>query len=72
MENRFYETESKIYISYADDQVAIDEHIDDDTLKKQMKQDLAVQEAVQRIAEAAVEVDMPEEELDVQEESEEK
>jgi len=40
--------------------------------KKQMKQDLAVQEAVKKIAEAAVEVDMPEEELDVQEESEEK
>ena len=40
--------------------------------KKQMKQDLAVQEAVKKIAESAVEVDMPEEELDVQEESEEK
>ena len=37
-----------------------------------MKQDLAVQEAVKKIAESAVEVDMPEEELDVQEESEEK
>lgn len=40
--------------------------------KKQMKQDLAVQEAVKKIAEAAVEVDMPEEDLDVQEDSEEK
>lgn len=44
----------------------------DEESKKQMKQDLAVQEAVKKIAEAAVEVDMPEEELDVQEESEEK
>ena len=40
--------------------------------KKQMKDDLAVQEAVKLIAEAAVEVDMPEEEdLDVQEDPEE-
>ena len=36
-----------------------------------MKQDLAVQEAVKKIAEAAVEVDMPQEDLDVQEDSEE-
>ena len=39
--------------------------------RKQMKQDLAVQEAVKRIAEASVEVDMPEEELDVEENAEE-
>ena len=42
--------------------------------KKQMKEDLAVQEAVKLIAEAAVEVDMPEEkeeDLDVQEDPEE-
>ena len=39
--------------------------------RKQMKQDLAVQEAVKKIAEAAVEVDMPQEDLDVQEDSEE-
>ena len=44
MENRFYETESKIYISYGDDQVAIDEHIDDDTLMKQMKQDIKMKD----------------------------
>ena len=44
MENRFYATESKIYISYADDQVAIDEHIDDDTLMKQMKQDIKMKD----------------------------
>ena len=44
MENRFYETESKIYISYADDQVSIDEHIDDDTLMKQMKQDIKMKD----------------------------
>ena len=44
MENRFYETESKIYISYADDQVEIDEHIDDDTLMKQMKQDIKMKD----------------------------
>ena len=44
MENRFYETESKIYISYADDQVAIDDHIDDDTLMKQMKQDIKMKD----------------------------
>ena len=44
MENRFYETESKIYISYADDQVAIDEHVDDDTLMKQMKQDIKMKD----------------------------
>ena len=40
--------------------------------KNQMKQDLAVQEAVKRITDAAVEVDMPEEDLDVKEDSEEK
>ena len=39
--------------------------------RKQMKQDLAVQEAVKKIAEAAVEVDMPQEDLDVKEDSEE-
>ena len=44
MENRFYETESKVYISYADDQVSIDEHIDDDTLMKQMKQDIKMKD----------------------------
>ena len=44
MENRFYETESKIYISYADDEISMDEHVDDDTIMKQMKQDIKMKD----------------------------
>ena len=39
--------------------------------KNQMKQDMAVQEAVKKIAQAAVEVDMPQEDIDISEDSEE-
>ena len=39
--------------------------------KHQMKQDMAVQEAVKKIAQAAVEVDMPQEDIDISEDSEE-
>lgn len=48
------------------------EQLMDDASKEQMKNDLAVQEAVKLIAAAAVEVDMPEESIDLEEDQEEK
>ena len=45
MENRFYQTDTKIYLSYENGQSTADGNIDDDTLMKQMKQDIKMKDA---------------------------
>ncbi len=46
MENRFYQSETKIYLPYEDGESPLLVQIDDDTLMKQMKQDIKMKNAV--------------------------
>ena len=44
MENRFYQSETKIYISYEETQMDLSDSVDDDTIMKQMKQDIKMKD----------------------------
>lgn len=44
MENRFYETDTKVYLPYYNEQSSLENAIDDDTLMKQMKQDIKMKD----------------------------
>lgn len=44
MENRFYQSETKIYLSYENGQSNLSDSMDDDTLMKQMKQDIKMKD----------------------------
>lgn len=45
MENRFYQSETKVYLSYENGQSPLNGPMDDDTLMKQMKQDIKMKDA---------------------------
>lgn len=45
MENRFYQSRTRIYMPYANDESSLLTQIDDDTLMKQMKQDIKMKNA---------------------------
>ncbi|MBQ2744400.1 MAG: response regulator [Lachnospiraceae bacterium] len=46
MENRFYQNDTKIYLPYENEESPLLVQIDDDTLMKQMKQDIKMKDAI--------------------------